>query len=152
LKWLILIHVLSAIVGVGPTFFGHVLMRRKQTIDGLRQSLSMFSKLEFFPKIGGTIALLSGIVLYFIGDYGSFMQIWLIGSLVLYLYIQIMIIGFAAPAGKKLGTWLFNPDHKSADSLPQEQQKLYDRLNGFYWAASSGGIALFIFMIMKPVL
>jgi len=150
LKWLILIHILSAIIGVGPTFFGHVLLRKKQSVEGLRQSIAMSEKLEYFPKIGGSIALLSGIALILLNDYGSFLQLWLIGSLILYLYIQVVVIGLAAPAGKKLGAWLHDPANKTADSFPPEQMKLYNRVNGYYWAASLGGVALFIFMILKP--
>jgi uncharacterized membrane protein len=39
MKILVLIHVLSAIIGVGPTFFAHVLLRKKQTLEELRMSL-----------------------------------------------------------------------------------------------------------------
>ncbi|MFC0274083.1 hypothetical protein ACFFIX_22300 [Metabacillus herbersteinensis] len=36
IKVLVLIHVLSAIIGVGPTFFAHVLTRKKQSVEQLR--------------------------------------------------------------------------------------------------------------------
>jgi uncharacterized membrane protein SirB2 len=150
LKILILVHVLSAIIGVGPTFFGHVLMREKQSIQELRFSLKTWKYLEFFPKIGGTIAFLSGIILIIIGNYGSFLQLWLVGSLILYIIIQIIVVGFIAPRQKKIASWLFAPENSDADSLPADIQKLQSQVNTLFYIASAFGITLFIFMIVKP--
>jgi hypothetical protein len=75
LKLLVLLHILSAIIGVVPTFFGHVILRRKQSLDELRSSLRVGRRLEAFPKIGGSIAVLSGLLFIWLGDYGSFMQL-----------------------------------------------------------------------------
>jgi uncharacterized membrane protein SirB2 len=106
MKWLILIHALAAIIGVGPTFFGHVLFRKKQSFEELKSSLAISKKLEYFPKIGGTIAVVTGFILFFIGNYGSFMQLWLMGSLVLYVLIQITAIFFVTPTANKLSEWV----------------------------------------------
>ncbi|CCQ96296.1 conserved membrane hypothetical protein [[Clostridium] ultunense Esp] len=150
MKLLVLVHVLSAIIGVGPTFFGHVLMRNNQSVESLRQSMAVGKYLEYFPKIGGTIAVLSGLILAVFGNYGSFLQIWLIGSLILYVYIQIVVIGFVAPTNRKLASWIFDPQNIGATVLPEEIRKQYSRANRFYWAASIGGLLLFILMILKP--
>lgn len=150
MKWLVLIHVLSAIVGVGPTFFAHVLLRRKQSIAELRQSLALGKKLEFFPKIGGTLAVLTGLALILIEDYGQFTQLWLIGSLILYVIIQVIVVGVAAPRSKKLAAWVFDPGNAKAESLPAAQLSLLSQVNGWFYAASGCGLLLFIFMILKP--
>lgn len=150
MKWLILIHVLSAIIGVGPTFFGHVLLRKKQSYEELKNSLIVSKKLEYFPKIGGTIAVITGFILFYVGNYGSFMQLWLIGSLVLYVLIQITVIFFVTPLAQKLSEWVFHPDHKTVLSLPDEQQRWHLKANRYYWLASTLGIILFVFMILRP--
>lgn len=150
MKWLILIHVLSAIVGVGPTFFGHVLLRRKQSLSDLRANLELGKYLEFFPKIGGTIAVLSGLVLIFIGNYGSFGQLWLAGSLVLYILIQAIVIGIVTPNQKKLAGWVLDPANAMVQEMPAEQRSLLGRVSNLYYCASALGALLFIFMIVKP--
>lgn len=150
MKLLVLVHVLSAIIGVGPTFFAHVLLRKNQSVESLRQSMAVGKHLEYFPKIGGLIAVLSGICLTVFGNYGSFLQIWLIGSLILYILIQIIVIGFIAPANRKLAAWIFDPQNLGATVLPEEIRKLHHRANRFYWAASVGGVLLFTLMILKP--
>jgi uncharacterized membrane protein SirB2 len=149
-KLLVLIHVLSAIIGVGPTFYGHVLLRKKQSLDELRHSLKQAKLLEYFPKIGGTIAILTGLILFFVGEYGSFMQLWLLGSLILYIIIQVTVIGFVAPNSAKLGQWVFDPVNQGTAELPPLQQKMLSKVGNLYNVASALGILLFIFMIIKP--
>jgi uncharacterized membrane protein len=150
MKWLVLIHVLSAIIGVGPTFFGHVLVRSNQTLEQLRHSMKLARLLDFFPKIGGTIAVISGILLITLNDYGSYTQIWLLGSLILYVLIQIVVIGFVAPANKRVAQWVFDAKNLSKMELPEEQRVNLSRANAMLYAASVMGVLLFVFMIVKP--
>jgi len=151
LKAVIFIHVISAIVGVGPTFFSHVLIRRTQSPEQLRHSMKVGAMLEFFPKIGGTIAVLSGLALIFMNDYGTFLQLWLIGSLVLYVLIQIIVVGLGSPLGKRLAAWVHNPDNANATVLPQEQRRLLAKYSNTMYVASALGFLLFVFMIVKPI-
>jgi uncharacterized membrane protein len=152
LQYLVLIHVLAAIIGVGPTFFMHVLFRKKQTVQELRSSLAIGKHLEMFPKIGGTIAVLTGILLTIIGNYGSFMTLWLIGSLVIYICVQVIVIGFGAPASKKLADLVFNPVNDGLVELAEEIKNALAKVNKIFYLASAFGLLLFIFMILKPTL
>jgi uncharacterized membrane protein len=152
LEFLILIHVLSSIIGVGPTFFAHVLLRNKQSVQELRFSYKVGIYLEYFPKIGGSIAVLSGLALLYVGDYGSFFkQLWLIGSLVLYIIIQIIVIGMITPKQKQVRNWLFDPSNENEKDLSSKIQALHKNVNKLFYVASFFGIILFIFMIVKPV-
>jgi len=147
---LVLIHVLSALIGIGPTFFGHVLVRKNQTPEQLRHSLKLAGRLDFFPKIGGSLAVITGILLIVLNDYGTFMQLWLVGSLVLYVLIQVVVVGFVAPMQKRLAQWVFNEANLNATELPGEQRDVLTRANSMLYVASAMGLALFIFMILKP--
>lgn len=151
LSLLILVHVLSAIIGVGPTFFGHYLFREKQNMKQLRASLSVAQAMTLFPKIGGSIALISGIALVTLGNYGPFMVLWQFGSLVVYFIIQIIAIEFLAPAGANLGKLVFNPAFDSAEELNEEQKAALKKASSLSYTTSFFGIVLFIFMILKPI-
>ncbi|MFT4414874.1 DUF2269 family protein [Fredinandcohnia humi] len=151
MKVLILIHILSAIIGVGPTFFAHVLLRKNQNAVQLRQSMALSQLLNFFPKIGGTIAVLTGITLVILGEYGSFLNLWLIGSLIVYILIQIIVIGIIDPNSKKLGAWVFDENNEDAVELPQEQNQLLSKISNQFYFATGLGVLLFIFMIWKPM-
>ena len=147
--YLIVIHVLSAIIGVGPTFFSHALLRKNQSMEDLRSSLRLAHRLELFPKIGGTLALLTGIILVLIGNYGGFAQIWIIGSLVVYAIIQIIVIGIIVPRQKKLESRVLDDANRSVNTLPDEQNKLFTTISNLYYAPTTLGVLLFIFMIVK---
>lgn len=151
MKLLILLHVLSAIIGVGPTFFGHILTRPTQSIQDLKTSYRFFKYLESFPKIGGSLAALSGIVLYIIGDYGSITQLWIIGSLILYVLIQIIVIGFITPKQNKVYNWLFKEENQDAEVLDLEILIAQRQVHHLFYVASGMGVLLFIFMILKPI-
>ncbi|MEG9297505.1 DUF2269 family protein [Mangrovibacillus sp. Mu-81] len=148
---LILIHVLSAIVGIGPTFFAHLLTKPNKNVGELRIAMNYMRLLEFFPKIGGSIAVLTGIALFLVGEYGPFTQLWLLGSLILYILIQIIVIGFITPPAKKVNEWLDQPENLELTGAPPEeiQTALVSIYRRFY-LASSLGLLLFIFMILKP--
>ncbi|MFS0824250.1 DUF2269 family protein [Bacillus sp. 1P02SD] len=151
MKFLILVHVLSAIIGVGPTFFAHVLLRKNQNAVQLRQSMALSQMLNFFPKIGGSIAVLTGILLVIIGNYGSFLNLWLIGSLIIYILIQIIVIGIIDPNAKKLAGWVFDENNKEAVDLPEEQDQLLSKISNQFYFATVFGVLLFILMIWKPL-
>ena len=150
MKILVLIHVLSAIIGVGPTYFGLMLLRQNSTPKDLQTSLKVGKMLEWFPKIGGSLAVLSGLALIFLANYGPFTQLWLLGSLVLYILIQIIVIGFVAPRADRLAQWVFNPQNQNAATLPGEQQGLLRNVSTGHWIAATLGTLLFAFMILKP--
>lgn len=148
MKLLILLHVLSAIIGIGPVFVTPVLLRQGQSALELRQALRIGHGIEIFPKVGGTIAVLSGLALVIFGNYGSILQLWLIGALVIYILIQIVVIGLAAPVGKRLAGAL---QTGSGDGpLSSEQTSLLAQLRTRHLIAIGLGVVLFIFMILKP--
>lgn len=151
MEWLILLHVLSAIIGVGPTFFAHVLTRPDKSIEQLKVTTELYKRLEYFPKIGGSIAVLTGFILFYTGDYGDFVQLWILGSVILYILIQIIVIGFISPVSKKINEWVSLPENEHLTGAPPEEiQRHLMTVDRYFYLASSFGILLFIFMIMKP--
>ncbi|HZG85083.1 DUF2269 family protein [Paenibacillus sp.] len=150
-RWLLLFHVLTAIIGVGPTYFSHVLLRANQSVGELRHSLKYVHLLEMFPKIGGTLAVLSGLILVAVTGY-SFSEPWIIISIGLYVVIQIIVIGFAAPLGKKLNEWIASTPEADANPVPAAESALLAKLNRFMSAASILGVLLFAMMFLRPML
>lgn len=152
MKWLVLLHVLTAIVGIGPTYFLHVLYRRRQSAGELKQSLRLGSLLDLFPKIGGSLSVLSGIALVALSPV-QFLDLWIIGSLLVYALIQIVIIAVVSPKQKQLRAVLEQREAlQDKDMLPGDIQAIIASANGWLYVVSSLGILLFILMIMKPVL
>jgi len=151
LHLLVALHVLSAVVGIGPTFFGHILFRSGQTLGQLRGSLGLMRILEKFPKILGSLAVLTGLLLAWLGDYG-FGQFWIYGSIALYVIIQTLVIGVLAPIAKKVAAQAFSSAESPDRPLSPELAAGVARVNGLQYLISALGVLLFLFMFFKPTL
>ncbi|MFC3802088.1 DUF2269 family protein [Cohnella sp. GCM10012308] len=151
LSLLVAVHVISAIVGIGPTYFGHVLLRKGQTLGQLRDSLRLSAKLEMFPKILGSLAVLSGLLLVWLGDYG-WDQLWIIAAIADYVLIQIVVIAFMARAAADVAA------KAQADTSPVDRQASTElqagvaKVNAINYVATVLGIVLFLLMFFKPTL
>lgn len=155
---LVLIHVLSAIIGVGPTYFNMFLLRPGVTGGELQHNLKLAEKLTIFPKVGGTLAVVSGLALTLGGQYGPFTQVWMLGSLLLYVAIQVVVIGFVAPREQQLAATFASSvtpvgggtlTLTSSGSAPR-QDALLRQINALHLVTLLLGTTLFALMILKP--
>jgi uncharacterized membrane protein len=151
LNILVLIHVLTAVIGIGPTYFGHILLRKGQTYGQLRNSIGLLPLLEKFPKILGSLAVVSGILLAWLGDYG-FKQLWIYGSLAIYVIIQVVVIGFMAPEAKKLAEKVMASTDPADHPVSTELATDVAKVNKLNYIATCFGVILFLFMFFKPTL
>ncbi|MFC4456153.1 DUF2269 family protein [Deinococcus sonorensis] len=144
---LVLLHVLASIIGIGPTFFMLVLYRRDQSAADLVASLKLIHALEYFPKIGGTLAVLSGLLLTFTGSYGPFTQLWLLGSLVLYITVQVVVIALLGPLTKRLSAWSAST---SSSRLTTDATSWLASAHRLTWVANGLAVLLVGLMVLKP--
>jgi uncharacterized membrane protein len=147
----IVIHVLSAVLGLGPAFAFPWMLREAATVMEMKKNVEQVAFLELFPKLFGTVAVLSGLALFFTGSYGSFTQLWLLGTLLIFIAIEILVIGFMAPATKAL-LELTN-EVQSADALKRPADpllRLYGRVRKLHVWSGVLGLVIFILMIAKP--
>jgi uncharacterized membrane protein len=147
---LVTIHVLSAVIGLGPTFFFPALFRPALSPPELRGALAIGQRLARYPQVGGPVALLSGIGLVFAVDTHLFAQTWIRGTLVLFVVIQAIVMGVGVPATKRLGQWLSDPSNADAKALPPEVDAHYRRIRMVHAVAAVLGTGLFTLMILKP--
>ncbi|MDG0793136.1 DUF2269 family protein [Cohnella ginsengisoli] len=148
---LVAIHVISAVVGIGPTYFGHVLLRKGQTLGQLRDSLRLSAKLEMFPKILGSLAVLSGLLLVWLGDYG-WDQFWIVAAIADYVLIQIVVIAFMSRAAANVAARAHADTGPADRQASSELQAGVAKVNAINYAATVLGIVLFLLMFFKPTL
>jgi uncharacterized membrane protein len=151
LEWLVWIHVLAAILGIGPTYVGHVLLRKNQQNEQLQQSLAIFQLLNYFPKIGGTLAVASGIALVIVTGW-EFSDLWILSSLVLYVLIQVVVVGMLTPIMGQLNEVLSATGEQAiAPDTLANRTALLSRANRLFNTASIMGTILIILMLVKPM-
>jgi Predicted integral membrane protein (DUF2269). len=143
MQWLVAVHVVSAFLGIGPTYFGHFLFRKNQQPEQLRQAIGYFQALNYFPKIGGSIAVLSGIGLVAWTGW-RFSDLWIAASIVLYVVIQAVAIGILGPRVGRLAKALHEGDEFKVPALVKEANQLFN-------VVSALGIVLILLMIVKPM-
>jgi hypothetical protein len=150
MKWLVLVHVLSAIIGIGPTYAFLIIFRKNQSAPELKFSLKMGKILELFPKILGSLAVVTGLTLFFVGEYGAFTQLWLVGSLALFVIVQVIVIAIAPRWINSLTKWVEDPANQTFQALPSPQASQLSKALNSSRLASFIGLVLLIFMILKP--
>ncbi len=148
---LVLIHVLAAVIGVGPTYFFPTLLRPGLPPSELRSALAISRRLARYPQIGGPIALLSGVALVCLMDTHLFAQKWVFGSVTLFVAIQVVVMTMVVPAMKKLDAWMASPGNADAKAFSPDAQALYQRLRSAHMVTAVLGTVLFGLMILKPV-
>ncbi|WP_274365852.1 DUF2269 family protein [Paenibacillus thermotolerans] len=150
MEWLVVIHVLSAVLGLGPAYAFPLMLRKASAVDEMKRNVQQVSYLELFPKVFGTLAVLSGLALFFIGSYGSFVQTWIIGSLAVYVVTEILVIGFMAPATRNLLKMMDAPEIESGGEPALAMVKLYSHVRNLHVWAGILGLLIFILMVAKP--
>ena len=143
---ILLIHVFSAILGLGPGFVMIYIVTRASTMSELRHAYLIRNRLHIFVMVGGTLLPLSGLAMGFINTY-LFRMGWFVTSLVLFL----VALGFGpvvlSPLSKPIKTLL--KQHQGED-IPQQYYHLSKKL--FFYERIENVIFLVIIMMMvlKP--
>src|SRR5690625_6693426 len=81
---LVFIHIFSAILGLGPGFIMIYTVTKANTMTELRHAYYIRNRIHIFVMIGGSLLLVTGLLMGFINTY-LFQQGWFIISLVLFL-------------------------------------------------------------------
>lgn len=151
MQWLVLIHVLSAVIGLGPAYAFPVLLRKNPSLAEVTRMTELVNRLETFPKIFGTLAVVSGLVLVWLGSYGAFMSIWLFGALMVYVAAEVVVIGFLAPAAKRLSGALVRLNEASVSEIDQDSISLLGKVRNLHIVVSVLATIIFVLMVIKPV-
>lgn len=143
---LVVIHVFSAIVGLGPGFVMIYIVTKAETMTELRHVYKIRNKIHIFVMIGGTLLLLTGLVMGMLRPY-LFDQIWFVSSLVLFL------IALGA------GPFLLSPKSKPIKKILKEHEgehipeRYYELSKELFFYERITNIIFFVIillMITKP--
>src|SRR5699024_12610636 len=80
----VIIHILSALVGLGPGFVLTSIVMKDENMTELRQGYKVRKQIHFFVMLGGTLLLITGILLCIVNPI-LFTRGWYLLSFVLYL-------------------------------------------------------------------
>lgn len=141
-----MIHIFSAILGLGPGFVMIYVVTRAKNMTELRYAYLIRNRLHNFVMVGGSLLLLSGLTMGIIQPY-LFYTGWYVISLILFL----IALGFGplilSPRSKPIKKIL--KTHKG-EEIPDEYYKLANKL--FFYERLENIIFLIIIllMVLKP--
>lgn len=144
--FLVFIHIISAIVGLGPGFIMTFIVMKASTMTELRHAYFLRNRIHIFVMIGGIALLVTGLIMGFLNT-SLFKTGWYIISLSLFLVTlaagPIVLKPISAPIQKIIS------EHRGDDiphAYEEHAKKLFiceHILNGIF-------IIIIILMILKP--
>ena len=145
-RFLVLIHVFSAILGLGPGFIMIYIVTRATTMTELRHAYLIRNRLHIFVMVGGTLLLLTGLSMGAMNHY-LFHAGWYVTSLTLFLIALAFGPLILSPRSKPIKALLKN---HTDDIIPAEYYGLAKRL--FFYERIENVIFLIIIvlMVLKP--
>jgi uncharacterized membrane protein len=143
---LVLIHVIAAVVGLGPTFIFPIIGKFAKTKEQLKWSNELMEKIENPVKIGSIALLVTGLIMGVINP-NLFKEGWYITSIILYIVAQVLVIGVAAKQTKESVQILENA---TGNAIPTEVVEINKKADKALATASAIAIIMIFLMSVKP--
>lgn len=143
---LLIIHVFSAILGMGPGFVMIYIVTKASTMTELKHAYLIRNRLHNFVMVGGTLLLITGLAMGSMKPY-LFHATWYVTSLILF----IVALGFGpvllSPLFKPIKALLKNHEgEKIPDVYYAMSRKLffYERIENVIF------LVIIVLMVLKP--
>jgi uncharacterized membrane protein len=143
---LVVIHVFSAILGMGPGFILTTVVKKGSTMTELRHSYAIRNSLHIFVMIGGTLLLITGLTMGSINP-SLFKMGWYVTSLALFLAALAMGPLVLSPRSKPIKALL--QTHQGED-IPEEYNRLSKELFRYEHLENIIFLIIIALMILKP--
>ncbi|MET3683193.1 putative membrane protein [Alkalibacillus flavidus] len=145
-EWLVLTHIVSAIIGMGPGFVLTRVTKSATTLPELRHGYTIKRQLHYFVMAGGTLLLITGLWMGAINP-PLFQQGWYVISLSLYLIALAM--------GPTVLKWYSKPvkqllEQATGEQITEEYHRLANKLYRVEYFENTLFIVIIILMITKP--
>lgn len=144
--FILLIHIVAAVVGLGATFGMPVLMGKVKNVSQAKFALLVSQGTEKLAKIGSITLLITGIIMAIIHQ-ELFKEIWYIASIVIYIAVQPIAAGIL-PKKAKLQIEVL--EKHQGEELPEEYIKLAKQVIPLNNILHIAAILLIILMTIKP--
>jgi uncharacterized membrane protein len=145
-KILVVIHVFSAILGLGPGFILMTVVKSGKNMTELRHSYAIRHRLHIFVMVGGSLLLITGLVMGLINP-SLFRMGWYVTSL--FLYMVALAIGPLVLSPKSKPVKALLASHKG-EEIPEDYWRLSKVLFQFERYENVIFLIIIALMILKP--
>lgn len=146
---LLVIHIFSAILGMGPGFVMIYIVTKAKTMTELKHAYVIRHRIHIFVMVGGTLLLLTGLGMGLLRPY-LFQQLWYIISLLLFLIALAAGPVVLSPCSKPIKEMLASYPKEAGEEIPEEYYEMANKL--FFYERTTNVIFIIIIalMILKP--
>jgi uncharacterized membrane protein len=145
-KIIVVLHIFSAIIGMGPGFILTTVVKSGKTMTELRHSYAIRHKLHIFVMAGGTLLLITGLIMGFMNP-SLFRMGWYVTSLILFLAALAIGPLVLSPRSKPVKALLAS--HKG-EEIPEEYYRISKILFRYEHLENAIFIVIIALMILKP--
>jgi uncharacterized membrane protein len=145
-RFLLLIHVFSAILGLGPGFVMIYIVTRANTMTELKHAYLIRNRLHIFVMIGGTLLIITGLWMGALNNY-LFRQGWYVTSLILFLIALAFGPLVLSPRSKPIKRLL---KIHEGDVIPPAYYKMAGKLFFFERIENVIFLTIIVLMVLKP--
>lgn len=145
-KILVFIHIFSAILGMGPGFILTRIAKPADTMTQVRHSFVIRRDLHILVMIGGTLLLITGLLMGMLNPY-LFHMGWYITSLLLFLIGLAMGPFVLSPRSKPIKELLVSYE---GEEIPEEYKRLSKELFRYENLENIIFLIIIALMILKP--
>lgn len=145
-KVLVFIHIFSAILGLGPGFFLIHVVTKAKTMTELRYAYKIRKSLHIFVMIGGTLLLLTGLLMGAVNP-SLFKQIWYLSSIILFLIALATGPILLSPWSRRIKALLAS---STDENIPEEYLYYSKVLFRYERLTSLLFLIVIALMILKP--
>jgi uncharacterized membrane protein len=141
------LHIVSAVIGIGPIFIYPLLIGAAKTVSQLRFVFRIITKINIFHSIGSTILIGTGIWMMIEFKTG-FHLMWLNLSLLLTALLSVIVLFLVAPCTKTMREIL---KHAEGEEIPQAYDEVKKRWNVYQFILYTDILLILILMATKPL-
>jgi uncharacterized membrane protein len=145
-KMIVVLHIFSAILGMGPGFILTTVVKSGKTMTELRHSYAIRHKLHIFVMVGGTLLLVTGLIMGFMNP-SLFRMGWYVTSLILFLAALAIGPLVLSPRSKPVKALLAS---QQGEEIPEEYYRLSKILFRYEHLENAIFIVIIALMILKP--
>ncbi|WP_096190900.1 DUF2269 family protein [Neobacillus soli] len=143
---LVFIHIISAILGMGPGFILTTVVKSGKNMTELRHSYRIRHKLHIFVMVGGVLLLVTGLGMGLMHHY-LFQMGWYVTSLILYLIALAIGPLVLSPRSKPVKALLAS---HTGEEIPEEYWRLSKVLFRYEHLENVIFLIIITLMILKP--
>lgn len=145
---LLVVHILSAILGVGPVFLFNMILSKAHTAEQLRYAHRIVNRLNRNANMSFVLILLTGLAMGWLNPW-LFRMEWYIAALTLFFISGLYVITAVEPLLKQMSRIAAQTEDDCGD-VPREHAAIFRKKQVRDRVSTIMALVIILLMVLKP--